>query len=669
MVVCLALLALAVIAGGASSARAAVRRTPTLGPVQTTIDGPSPDIQSLDGMSVARDGTGAVTYVKDVGGTAHVFVSRLLNGTFQPAQQVDVGLPGPSSQPVIAADNGGLLLVAFINDGTLYAAQALSSAAPVGPPGVLFSGAVNPSLAISPFGKAYLAFTAVDASAGAVRTLFWQGGQWALSPTPLNANPYAAAGDGTDRPQVAAAGDGIGIVVWGESGHVYARRVTGTTPSTAIQQADAPSVDGFGEVSATSPVVSSVGYSTYAAVAYSETITGGGHTQTRVLYNRLHGEVFDGSYEADGTVTGGEGADQPQAAVTEFGAGFVTSELSSSHQFDAATLGATSVFLGVGRADSSANTAAPDAVPAVAGVYSTFLAWQQAPGVSGPAEIRLRYAPNGADLGPEQVISNPAYGPTDADRGLVAGGDLAGDAAVAYVQDTGAGPKIVAAQLYQTPGNFAPGYASKYYASTYPTMSWSTPAESWGPLDYSVLFDGRALEQTSATSIRTPVPVINGRHVWQVSATNQAGLTLSARSASLFVDNVAPRASLRLRGTRTVGRRVKVVTSARDLPPARRPSYDASGVASVVLHWRDGTTRRASKSFTATHVYRKPGTYHVTVTVTDRAGNHTSATRKLRIRARSVKRKPAPSPLQRRAGVARTATVAATIHDRGRSGR
>ncbi len=630
---CLALLAFAAVCGLAPGARAAVRRTPTLGPVQTTIDGPSPDIQTLNGMSVARDGTGAVVYVKKLAGVAHVFVSRLLNGSFQAPQQVDVGLPGASSDPVIAADNGGLLLVAFINAGTLYAAEAPSSGAPVGPFGVLFSGAANPSLAISPLGKAYLAFTATGAT-DSVRTLYWQNGQWALSPTPLNANPLADAGDGSGRPQVAAGGDGIGIVVWGESGHVYARRVIGTTPSVSVQQADAPSVEGWGEVSATSPVVSCVGYSTYAAIAYSETIASGAQTQTRVLYDRLHGESFDGSYVSDGaTIGAAEGADQPQVAVTEFGVGFVTSALTSSHQLDAATLGASSSFLGVGRADSSANASAPGAVPAVAGVYSTFMAWQQSPGVSGPAEIRLRYAPDGVVLGPEQILSNPAYGPTDAAHGLVAGGDLAGDAAVAWVQDTGAGPEIVAAQLYQAPGNFAPGWASKYYASTYPTMSWSTPAENWGGLDYSVIFDGRPLEQTSATSIRTPTPVINGRHVWQVSATNQAGLTLTARSASLFVDNVAPRASLRIRGTRTVGRRLKVVAKGRDLPPARRPSYDASGVASVVLHWRDGTTRRASRSFTATHVYRKPGTYHVTVTVTDRAGNHTSATRKVRIRA------------------------------------
>ena len=33
-------------------------------------------------------------------------------------------------------------------------------------------------------------------------------------------------------------------------------------------------------------------------------------------------------------------------------------------------------------------------------------------------EIRVRYAPNGSDLGPDQVVSSTAFGPTNADEGL-----------------------------------------------------------------------------------------------------------------------------------------------------------------------------------------------------------------------------------------------------------
>ena len=48
-----------------------------------TLDGPG-DIVRVGDVDVARDGTGAVVYVKREGGTEHVFVSRLVNGACRP---------------------------------------------------------------------------------------------------------------------------------------------------------------------------------------------------------------------------------------------------------------------------------------------------------------------------------------------------------------------------------------------------------------------------------------------------------------------------------------------------------------------------------------------------------------------------------------------------------
>src|ERR1700750_128747 len=59
------------------------------------IDGP---VTSLGDLDVARDGTGALTYVKPVGGVNHVFVARLEGGAWQPPEQIDVGLPGIATQ-------------------------------------------------------------------------------------------------------------------------------------------------------------------------------------------------------------------------------------------------------------------------------------------------------------------------------------------------------------------------------------------------------------------------------------------------------------------------------------------------------------------------------------------------------------------------------------------
>src|SRR5262249_23155261 len=81
------------------------------------VDGPSADIQSLDDLDVARDGTGAMAYVKRVGGIDHVFVSRLINGSFAAPEQVDAGLGGAGSQPTVAVSDNGRVVVAFASGG------------------------------------------------------------------------------------------------------------------------------------------------------------------------------------------------------------------------------------------------------------------------------------------------------------------------------------------------------------------------------------------------------------------------------------------------------------------------------------------------------------------------------------------------------------------------
>jgi hypothetical protein len=634
----LRLLALGLLAGlvAAGGATAATRRTPTLSPTNVVVDGPSADITSLNGLSVARDGAGALVYVRNVGGVSHVFVSRLLGGSFQPPQQVDAGLSAASSQPVIAAGQGGLLLVSFVNQGNVYVAQATGTQSPIAAPALLFAGALNPSLSLSPSGKAYLAFTAVGAANDQVRTAFYSSGQWSLEPDPLNADPSAAAGMGGGRPSVVCAGDGVGIVAWGESGHIYTRRVVGTSPSVAVLQADPVAVDGWQVISTSGPAISSGGDSSYASVTFQAELANGAARQSRVLMNHLHAGQYDGIFEADGLQTGGpEGADQPQTAVTEFGAGWVTSETDQSHQLFAAVLGTNAGAQGTERIDSSSNASAPDAVAATAGVTSTLIAWQQTPGISGPAEIRVRYAPDGSDLGPEQVVSSPAFGATNADSGLAAGGDVAGDGAIAWIQGAGADTRVVTGQLYQTPGNFVPAFTFRYATSATPVLAWSASAESWGAPRYAVEFDGVPIDQTYGTAIRTPAPVADGRHTWAVTAANQAGLTTAARLATVFVDTVHPHVTVRLTGRRTVGLRQTIAVTRSDPPPPGAPASAASGLASTVLRWGDGT--RVQIGHTARHTFKRARAYTVTVTVTDRAGNRTVITRKL-----TIKRKPKP---------------------------
>jgi hypothetical protein len=125
---------------------------PTPAPTTATIDGPTADIVSLGGISVARDGTGGLAYLKDVAGVPHVFVSALVGGVFQPPQQLDASLPAASSQPVIAAGNDGVLLVAFINNDSLYVVDQASTTSQYAAPLLLAVGASNPAIQMTNFG-------------------------------------------------------------------------------------------------------------------------------------------------------------------------------------------------------------------------------------------------------------------------------------------------------------------------------------------------------------------------------------------------------------------------------------------------------------------------------------------------------------------------------------
>jgi hypothetical protein len=614
--------------GGVAAAR--TPRAPVLAPSDSVIDGPDPGIVSLTGLAIARDGSGGLAYVKDVGGVPHVFVSVLQNGAFQAPVQVDAGLLAGSSQPVVAAGNGGTLLVGFINGGALYVADR-ASGAPFAPPALLYPAARNPSISMSNFGKAYLAFTATNGGGGAdVRAAYYYGGQWQLIAAPLDDNPAEAAGTGTGRPQVATAGDGDGIVAWGENGHIFTRRVVKTAASVVDEEADVPTLNGWQEVSSGDPVISTGGDSTYASVAFQETFTSGAAQQSRVLFNRLHGSRYDGIEQPDGVVTGGpEGADQPQTSDTEYGDGWVLSEHDQSHQLFATSLGSNDSFGSTLRVDSLANGAQPDAVSSNAGLTSTYIVWQQTPGAAGTAEIRLRYAPSGGDLGPEQVISSPTLGATNADQGLLAAGDVSGDAAAAWVQGSGATTRIVAAQLYQPPGGFAPSHSFFYSRTAHPMLSWSPSAELWGGPTYIVKVDGAVVGETTATGFVPPTPLTDGRRVYQVTAVNAAGLATAARAATVFVDTVKPKLSFTISGTRAVGYAVRVTARYSDPPPPGLPRSAASGVTTVYVNWGDRTPRERIRRTSAIHVYRHKRHYTVTVTVTDRAGNVTVVRKKL----------------------------------------
>lgn len=610
------------------------------------IDGPDPNIALPSGLgtSVARDGSGGLVYLKAVGGVEHVFVSSLVGGTFSGPLEVDSALSTSASSPVIAAGNGGLLLIGFVSGGELYVSSRASPSAPFTPPRGLSAAAASPAIAITNLGKAYLAFTVAAGGGYDVRTAYYHAGTWGLESAPLNATPADDAGTGTGRPAVAAAGDGVGIVVWGEHGDVIARRVWGTAPSIVAEQADGP-LPGCNDVSADDPVVGTEGDSSYADVAFHEVLTCGGVQQSRVLVNRLQGSRYLGLTASDGLASGSSGqATDPQITMGEYGHGLITSERSQTNDGFVTVLGDGGAPSGRSTLSGEPNSLAPDPVPATAGLFSNLVAWQQAPTASGGAGIVVRYAPNGSSLGPEMTVSSPAQGTTDAPDGLAATGDVDGDTLVAWVQTSASEPQIVAARLYQPPGGFGAAQARQYQRSDEARLRWLPAQEAWGPVTYSVSVDGAQVGQTTSTSFVVPTALADGPHTWQATAANPAGQQSSMRPAAVFLDTVPPTVTLLARARVKLGTRAKLQVTYVDLPPAGESATDASGVAKVVIRWGDGssTTLVVGKHFVL-HLYRRARRYTIRVTVADVAGNSTMVTRPVRVFKPAAKHpKPAP---------------------------
>jgi hypothetical protein len=565
-------------------------------------------------MSIARDGTGGLVYLEYASGQPHAFASRLAGGQFKPAQEVDSGLGGASSQPVIAASNNGLLLIAFINSGSLYVVTRPSSSAPFSPPRLLATGASNPSIQANQFGKAYLAFTA---GGGGVRCAYYESGRWSVESAPLDAIPSDPAGAGQGRPRVATAGDGIGTVAWGERGHIYTRRVWGTSPSIVFQQADVGTVGGWTEVSADQPDIAVGGNSSWVGVVFDETIANGSQQLSRVIYNRLQGGAYNGAIGVDGLGTPGvEGAGDPRIAMAEYGNGLTSSAKQSSNQVFSAVLAANGSFAGTYRGDSLPNSSPPHAVPAAVGLNSLVLAWQHDGGIAGGTEIRARYFTVLQGLWPEQVLSTPSWGPTNAANGLAAGGDQNGDVAVAWVQGPPGAQRIVVGQMYQPPGK--PTGLSKYARGTHPILSWQPPPGAWGPMRYTVRFDGVFTGITTATSVTVPRRFRQGPHTMTVTATNPAGFQSPTAKARVIIDSVKPRVSFKLSAN---GKAVAIALQYTDRSPGVRYS---SGVGSIVIQWGDGSVSQLAVGKTRrVHFYRRRGRFRVQVTVADRAQNKT----------------------------------------------
>jgi hypothetical protein len=570
------------------------------------IDGPSADIQSLGDLDVSRDGTGALAYVKRVGGIDHVFVSRLVGGAFQAPEQVDAGLGGAGSQPVVAASDGGRLVVAFVSGGGVFTVVR-----PAGAPGyaaaqqVAVSGS-DPDVEMSINGIAYMTWTA----AGDVVAARLERNATVFNgvPGPLDITPAAAAGTGTGRSKVAVAADGVATVVWGESGHVYARRIFELRLSTAPQDLG----DG-----ADIPEIGTEDDSSFAWVIFRQS--------GQAVARRLLGSQFDPPV----AIEGAELADSVHVAVNGRGVGY-------GAVGGAGSLGAYGAVLKDDIFNPGAVIGGGGVVPAPAPAASEngdgLVAFQQGDPAAGAA-IHARpydYIPASRTVtapGADVVLSNPALGPTDAAHGLAAAANRAGDIVIAFVQGTPDARRIVVASFDRAPGSFRASTTTRFRRFARPPLKWGAAFELWGPLTYTVLIDNKPAGQTPSTGITVPTVVPDGLHRWRVVATDRRGQSSSTPSRNLRVDATPPKVTVRISGARKRGQLVKVAARVSD---ASGTAAKASGLEAVRISFGDGSRTVAGRR--AIHRYGHSGKVTVRVTAADKAGNVITVRRRITIR-------------------------------------
>jgi hypothetical protein len=589
------------------------------------IDGP---VTALGDLDVARDGTGALAYVKQDGGVDHVFVSRLDGGVWQPPERVDVGLATPGSQPVVSAGDGGRLSIAFISGGALFAMVKPESSQPYTAPQLVTPSAINPSIDLSVNDVAYLSFT-VPAGGGGGDVVVARKDRKAtvfnVIPASLDIDPARQAGIGGGRSKVAVAADGVAIVVWGEAGRVWARRVFEGRLSAAPQDA---TVDAIGAVpggGADVPDVDVQDDSSFAWVVFREAFSdspGGGHT--RAVARRLVGSQFDPGVVVDGL--GGfpapDNVGPPRVDINGRGDGYAASS-GTGTAFGAVLKDKTfnpGVPLGAGVGGQVLPVAAVDENG------DGLIAWQNADStVHARAYTMVRTSRTVQAPQPDVPLTSALGGPTDAASGLEAAADRAGDVAVAFVQGPPGARAVVVSSFDRAPGAFRLSSGSSFRNAAATPLKWSQSFELWGPVTYTVEVDGKVAGRTNATALAIP-GLRDGVHRWRVVATDRRGQATATPLRVLRQDGTPPRARVTVSGPRRRGQAVRVTVRPTDASRAGRP---ASGVGRVTVAWGDGSSSTGRRT---THRYRRGGKLTLRVSVRDRAGNVVVVSRPITIR-------------------------------------
>ena len=409
----------------------------------------------------------------------------------------------------------------------------------------------------------------------------------------------------------------MGVVTWGEAGHVYARKMFGAGLSTAPQDLTPASFEDRVATVSELPVIDAEDDSSYAWVAFRQRFADGG---TRILARRQRGTTFDPPVAVD--EPGGEPVAEPRLDLNGRGVAIAATTATQTGQ---AMMAITDrdVF-GAGGRLFVPSVVAPSVVPAIAenndGVIGAVL------GMAGePPYVQVRTIED-RKLGPEQVLSRPELGPVAAPLGFDIATDRASGTVVAWVQGGAEDRRIVAGYLDRPPGFFAGFTSQRCCQPALAKLNWKPAFNLWGAVRYVVSVDGKPVGETADTSLQLTTPLAAGAHRWQVVALDARGQSKRARTRLVRVDARAPSLAV---SYRRKGRVVRLSVRARDSGVRGR---SATGLRSVVVSWGDRTKgATGTSSVRASHRYPRRGSYPLQITATDRAGNVRTSLRTVRI--------------------------------------
>jgi len=612
------------------------------------LNGPSPTILDVDGAAMAADGSGGVLYRVLVGGQPHLFVSRFLNGLWQPPVQVDGGQQFAATFPAIAAGEGGRLLVvwaepwATVNQVTRYelmsaeidpGAAQFGPAVQVDPKDIGDGTAAYPSLAMAPNGQAYVAYRAVTNSLVGSTIVPPRPGDELIDVRVARYNgqglSWTSLGNINDHPQltmrhpsqsnapaIGVSRAGNAVVAWQEpdaSGvaRILARRLFGNRVGTAVLDVSATSANGQPiDAEADAPAIA-VGTFGEAKIAYR--LAGGAgspYGSARILMNTLPSEVDPNGAKLQGvTVLAGAPTLGPPSVssdtVGEFRTAFTAG--SSTQLVSGDNFHASSAPLPLGPAAGAQTLTSIN--PAGGGIT----VWPSV-GASGLPVIAARedFAQGAWQ---SALLSAPISGPVGPPA---LGSSSNGDALIAFAQGPPDQQQVMAAVVKAPPGKFIATAPVGWVKGSAAKISWEAPAEAFGATTYSVLVDGR-LRARGLTRLATsldPRGLGDGVHRVQVLAIDSLQQQTMTSNVTLKIDANPPEAIVR----HLAGRRIAV-----------RVIDRASGALAKATTIAFGDGGHSARKLSARHTYQSAGSYTITVHSRDKVGHTLNVNLRVRV--------------------------------------